>query len=171
LFLSRIEQEKGIYTFMQALKNLAKLQDQFTVDIIGEGSAIKDIKEASKNFRNLTVHGYLDQSPREFYQRAQIYVLPSFQEGLPYTIVEAMSHGCAIVATQVGGIPEMITNGVSGILVAPRDAHALSEGLAKLIRSPELCSTMGQHAREAFLAKFEYSKTKKNMTSFLEQLD
>jgi glycosyltransferase involved in cell wall biosynthesis len=78
---------------------------------------------------------------------ADVFVLPSYQEGLPMAILEAMAAGLAIVATPVGGIPEVVQDGYNGFLVAPGDIGALSEKLAILVGDPQLRELMGRRSR------------------------
>jgi glycosyltransferase involved in cell wall biosynthesis len=75
-----------------------------------------------------------------------IYVLPSRSEGFPNTVLEAMGCGCAVVASNVGGVPELIEHGRNGLLSAPADADDLARQLAVLIQNPELRKQMGERA-------------------------
>lgn len=77
-----------------------------------------------------------------------IYVCSSIKEGFPYSILEAMAAGLPIVSTAVGGIPEALEDGRSGLLVPPRDPHALAEALKRLIDNPDFAKTLGTRARE-----------------------
>ena len=70
---------------------------------------------------------------RSFYAAADLFCLPSFAEGLPVVLMEAMAMGIPCVTTQITGIPELIRNGIDGMLVAPSDLDALVEALAKLM--------------------------------------
>jgi glycosyltransferase involved in cell wall biosynthesis len=77
---------------------------------------------------------------------ADIVVLPSHQEGLPVVLMEATSVGAAIVATTVGGVPQMITDGANGLLVPPDDPDALVEALQRLTADPDLRRRLGTAA-------------------------
>ncbi len=79
------------------------------------------------------------------------FVLSSRWEGLPYTIIEAMMAGLPVVATKVGGVPELVEDGVTGFLVPPKDPEALAQALQKLIDGPELRKKMGRAGREKAL--------------------
>lgn len=83
-----------------------------------------------------------------------IFALPSLKEGLPYAILEAMNAGLAIVATSVGGIPEMIGNGRDGLLVPPKNSDELAGAIEKLIDSPEWRASLGKNAVETVKNKF-----------------
>jgi glycosyltransferase involved in cell wall biosynthesis len=74
-------------------------------------------------------------------------VLSSRNEGTPVALIEAMAAGCAIVATRVGGVPDVVEDGVTGLLVSPGDPAALAESLLMLARSPDTVRAMGRRAR------------------------
>ena len=81
------------------------------------------------------------------YDRAAVVVLPSYREGLPLCVLEAMAHGRPVVATAVGGIPQLVEDGRTGLLVEPGDAEALRSALERLLSDPELRRRMGRAAR------------------------
>ncbi len=88
--------------------------------------------------------------PWDLLRAADVLVLASEMEGLPLVILEAMSQGVPVVATDVGGIPEAVTDGETGFLIAPRDAGAVATAVARILAAPYL----KQHMREAALVRF-----------------
>lgn len=86
-------------------------------------------------------------SVREWWQRAAVAVLSSDSEGMPISLIEAAACGVPAVATRVGGIPELVEHGVSGLLTPPRDASALANELAQMLRNPLRAAEMGRAAR------------------------
>ena len=74
-------------------------------------------------------------------------MFPSRQEGLPVSLLEAMAHGCPVVATRVGGIPQLVEHGRTGLLVPPRDPAALRAAIETVLADPELGRRMGREAR------------------------
>jgi glycosyltransferase involved in cell wall biosynthesis len=76
------------------------------------------------------------------------------REGIPVVIMEAMASGLPVISSQLSGIPELVDDGRTGILVAPGDAEALAEALQKLHTNPALCFSMGQAGREKVLREF-----------------
>jgi len=82
------------------------------------------------------------------FNAASIYVLPSYAEGLPMGMLEAMANGLPVVVTSVGGIPDTISDSTDGIVVSPGDINGLIDGLERLIRSPDLRKTIGDAGRK-----------------------
>lgn len=87
-----------------------------------------------------------------------IYTLPSVKEGFPFAILEAMQAGLPIIATSVGGIPEMIINGTNGLLVPPADPQALAEAIIKLLENKELAKKFGDQAKIDVAQNFSLEK-------------
>ena len=87
-----------------------------------------------------------------------LFVLPSWAEGLPNSVLEAMAAGLPVVATRVGGIPEIIDDGVNGLLVAPRDSHALAAAILQLLGNEELAKQLGRSAQDRVRAQFNFER-------------
>jgi glycosyltransferase involved in cell wall biosynthesis len=86
--------------------------------------------------------------------QASIVVLPSYREGLPKVLLEAAACGKPLIATDVPGCRDVVTNGVNGILVPPRDAAGFAHAIRALLSNPGLSKTMGVAAREAVVRRF-----------------
>ncbi len=87
-----------------------------------------------------------------------LFVLPSWIEGLPVTILEAMAAGKPVVATSVGGVPELVLDGETGLLVPPHDPARLAQAIVKLLQQPEAARRMGESGRERVLKHFSQKK-------------
>jgi glycosyltransferase involved in cell wall biosynthesis len=72
----------------------------------------------------------------KFFKQADLFVLPTYAEGMPVAVLEAMAAGLPVITTRVGGIPELIEDGVEGFLIAPGDVEALADRITRLIRDP-----------------------------------
>jgi glycosyltransferase involved in cell wall biosynthesis len=88
---------------------------------------------------------------------ATVYALPSYHEGLPMSVLEAMAAGMPVVTTPVGGIPEAVTDGVEGFLIQPGDIDALRERLQRLLSDSELARRMGEAGRRKVESTFASS--------------
>jgi glycosyltransferase involved in cell wall biosynthesis len=89
-----------------------------------------------------------------FMESLDVFVLPSFAEGTPNGVIEAMAHGVPVIASTVGGIPDIV-DAASGILVPPGDAHALAQAMSQLAQDPQRRKQMGQAARDRYEKLFE----------------
>lgn len=101
----------------------------------------------------IELRGHVDD-PAAMFRTADMFALPSAAEGLPLSLLQAMSSGLPAVASAVGGIPDVIRPGIDGLLIAPDDPAALAGALGELLDDAELRRTMGKHARERVLANF-----------------
>lgn len=106
---------------------------------------------------------------KPIYEACDAAVLPSLREGLPICLIEAMCMELAVVATHVSGIPELVENDVSGLLVAPRDVAALAQSLITVLSDLELRSRMGRAGRERVLKTFRIERMVEELTSYYER--
>lgn len=153
LTVGRITAQKDHRTLISALGILMRGGHLFTADIVGDGDLDRAVCDHAHRlevsgrvaFRGLLRH---DAVLRE-YEAADIFVLSSRWEGCPNVVLEAMAHGLPVVATAVGGIPELVTDGDSALLVPPGDPDALAAALARLLRDPALRRAVGEAAHRA----------------------
>jgi len=160
IYLSNLVKSKGIEVFLQSVAQLKREKLVFEARIIGD-AADYSFQEAGnfckENNLDETVKivgpKFNEQKMRELYD-ADIFVLPSFNECFPLTILEAMQAGLPIIATKIGGIPDMITNNQQGFLVDANDQHALAEKIRILVENRSLREEFGSNARKRFYANF-----------------
>ncbi len=160
IFLSNLSLSKGIQTFVNSLAELRNQNILFSVKIVGD-SMDYTIEETKKFIK---AKGLSDQvkvlGPKfgkekiDHLSQADIFVLPSFNECFPLTILEAMQVGLPIVATKIGGIPDMIKDNVEGLLIDLNKPNDLSEKLKSLILDPDLRKRLGKNAQERFNSQF-----------------
>jgi len=165
--------EKGLSFFIKAAA-LIKKQEEFKnilFLVIGGGSQKNLLEAMIKDFqleKTFILAGEVKKAAR-YLKAFDIFVLPSVKEGLPYTILEAMAAGLPIVASYVGGIPEMVTNKENGFLVLSRSPEMLADKIAELLKNPKLAQQMGQNSQQKIkrfsLEKMikETNKTYKNL--------
>jgi len=97
-------------------------------------------------------------------------VVPSMQDNLPFVVMEAQAAGKAVVASRTGGIPEMVENGRSGLLVSPGDARELAAALSLLLNNPELGRTLGRQARSRAVRRWDGSRMVADILGVYEEL-
>jgi glycosyltransferase involved in cell wall biosynthesis len=158
LFLGKIGDRKGTFDILEAVSNMAKAErENFEVWIAGDGEIERLKKEIEKrNLRKKVKYlGWISgTSKEEKLSRADIYVLPSYNEGMPISILEAMAHGLPIISTHVGGIPELVADGHSGLLINPGDVPALQDAMEYLLNNTKARLNMGRNASTQIAEKF-----------------
>lgn len=147
---------------LAALRRVVEEKPQVRLRLVGEGPERRSLEEtaAALGLQNhVLFEGMLNHDQvRELYRRADLFVLPSFEEGLPVVLMEAMSCEVACVATCVAGIPELIRDGETGLLVAPSDTGGLAAAILRLIRDPELRRRLGVAARRRILEDYNLER-------------
>lgn len=122
LFVGRLTRAKGVDVLIEAM---AHCPDQ-RLTIVGDGPERRALEEAARRLSNVAFTGSLAHAEvAEHLARARLLVLPSRQEGVPNVLMEAMSLGVPVIATRVGGVPDLVAHGITGWLVEPDDAPAL----------------------------------------------
>lgn len=99
-----------------------------------------------------------------------VLALPSWTEGLPLVVLEAMAQGRPVVASAVGGTPELVVNGETGLLVPPRDSHALAGAIHRLLEDPELRRRMGETARQRVAESFSADTMTRRMLEIYDEV-
>lgn len=153
LFVGRLSEEKGVPVLVGAAGILRKTYSELQVDIVGGGRQMKRIKRMiSKMELEDTVHllGYKTSAEiAGLYQRSSLVAVPSMSpDNLPTVCIEAMGAGRPIVASRIGGLPELVEDGKTGFLVSPNDPQALAIGISRLLADPQLMEKMGKAGRE-----------------------
>jgi glycosyltransferase involved in cell wall biosynthesis len=140
---------KGQEWLVRALPEVLASVPQAILVLVGDGESRASIERLVKDLGvtdRVVFTGSLE-NPLAIVERADVIVLPSLSEGLPIALLEAMALGRAVVASRVGGIPEVIQDGVSGLLVPPSDPAALSKALSRLLLDADLRIGIGVAAR------------------------
>src|SRR2546422_849090 len=118
-----------------------------------------------------SAHAGMVRSTRELLSETAVSVLPSVEgEGLPNSILEAMAASVPVVATNVGGNAEAVEDGVTGLLVPPRDAHALARGICQFLEDGELASRFAQAGRRRVVEYFSLARMVREMEGLYQGL-
>lgn len=173
LFLGRLEHQKGVEELIHAFSLIAPKFENAVLNLAGEGdlekyqSLVHHLKIDSKvNFL-----GWISGIEKaEYLSKATIYCLPSYNEGFPMGVLEAMSARTPVIATRVGGIPDAITDRKDGLLVEPGDIKTLSESIEILLEDPELCIDLANKAKSKFQSNFSRESVLPILTSIYKEL-
>lgn len=155
--VARMDQAKGVMFLLNAFAQLAKRHSFISLLLVGQGDVSNQLRSEIQE-RNLEdsvcLTGHHDGSVDDLLSLVDIYAFPSLHEGFPYSILEAMKAGCAIVASRVGGIPEAIDDGHQGLLVSAGSVDELRDAIEKLILDDALRIRLGHSAKSRFLSDF-----------------
>lgn len=157
LFLGQLGNRKGAYDLLQAVARVAPAHPELKLVMAGDGEVERVRAEVQRLGlqRQVEVLDWVGGARKqELLERAAIYVLPSYCEGLPMSVLEAMAAGLPVICTPVGGVPEAITDGCEGRLIVPGDIDALCAALDALLSRLELRQRMGEAARSKVESTF-----------------
>ena len=151
LFVGRLSPEKGLFTLLHAFARIKAVNSAARLCVVGDGPLKAGLKELSESLQlqdRVQFQGWIpyEQLP-ELYESADVVVVPSLHESYGRVIVEAMSFGRPVVATDTQGARELVQDGRTGRIVPVRDVAALAEAISELLGHPQLATEMGQAAR------------------------
>ncbi|HKD78139.1 MAG TPA: glycosyltransferase family 4 protein [Candidatus Angelobacter sp.] len=147
--VARLDLQKGFEYLLAAMSRLCQDFPGLSMVVSGEGPDRKAIEQMIVKYgleKNVLLAGQQSDMP-SVYAAMDIFVLPSLNEGLPMTVLEAMAAAKPIVATRVGAIPNVIRDGETGLLVDPRDEAGLRHAITRLLTDPDLCRRIGTEAQ------------------------
>lgn len=165
LFLGRLCKTKGVGELLSVMPRIReKYPDvQLYLGGIFEDKELEKQAFALKDY--VTFLSWITgEEKKKYLKECDIFVLPSYFEGQPVSILEAMAYSCAIVASETGGIPQMIIDGRTGIFVEPKNEASLQMGLEKVLSSASFAKNLGEEARKKVAAEFSI---KSNMEQLL----
>lgn len=148
--VARLDLQKGWEYLLLAVRELCRSFAGINVIIAGEGPDRAAIQSMVQNFglqSHVLLAGQRNDMPA-VYAAMDIFVLPSLNEGLPMTVLEAMASARPVIATRVGAVPSVVRDGETGLLVEPRDAAGLAKAISRLLADPDLRRRLGVRARE-----------------------
>ncbi|MCD6219722.1 GT4 family glycosyltransferase PelF, partial [Candidatus Calescamantes bacterium] len=148
--IGRLQLQKDHKTFLKASSLILKKFPKVHFLIVGGGSLRKELENFTRNLKiEKNVHFLGERKDiEEILPLMDIFVLTSKREGFPITVLEAMACSIPVVATSVGGTPELIEEGKTGFLIPPENPHILSEAIINLLKNEELGKEMGKYGKE-----------------------
>jgi D-inositol-3-phosphate glycosyltransferase len=175
--LGRLDKQKGQHILLRAVPEIVKQHQNVMVLIAGDETAGEHgYKEYLLSLcHELDIEQYVkylpftDDVPR-LMSALDVFVLPSFSETFGLVIVEAMAMQLPIIATKAGGVPEIITDGKTGLLIEPRDTTALAMAILRVLGEPALRSSLGHVAREEALERYDFDHCVNSILGLLATL-
>ncbi len=162
LYFAGLRTQKGVLILLDAIRNVMKKNMKIAFLIAGPGPLASHIKTFVDDQRNRRIHTITEYIPHEYtpylYNACDIYVLPSFHEGMPLSLMEAMACGKPVIATPVGDVPLLVEKGINGFLVPTNDVNALSDTIAYLAKRPEISEKMGKK-NVAKMRQYDWDET------------
>lgn len=148
LFLARVEVPKGIYETIETFRILQKVHPGINLTIAGSGKELYKVKSYLKthNCSNVKVIGYVEgEEKRNVFMNADIYLFPSYTEGMPNSVLEAMAFGLPIITRSVGAIPDIIKNNINGFHTDSKDPKIFADFIQKVMNDDHLANNILEH--------------------------
>ena len=175
LFVGRLAAAKGVPVLIEAMPRILASFPDAHLTLIGDGpdrAALEDRVRRLGLSGAVTFAGYQSQDEvAEALARAAVFVLPSFAEGVPVVLMEAMAARRPVVATRIAGIPELVEDGVSGRIVPPGDGAALARAVCDILADPGLAARMGEAGRRKVEAEFDIAHEAEKLAALFRKED
>lgn len=161
LYVGRLISGKGIIDLVQSIPKID--YNNFVLLVVGDGPEEKSLKEFTQKEKIENKVIFLGAKPFNEVLRimkiSDIFVNPSYNEGLPTTVLEAGSCGCGIVATDVGGTREIITHEKSGVLIEPKNINTMAKSIERLLKNEDERKNFSESAKQEVFEKFNWEKS------------
>ena len=173
-FVGSLRRRKGILNFMQAIPLIIKKRNDCKFLLIGGGPLLETIRtqrEELKTSESLEIPGFVDYTDlKNHYNEMKLYILPTYAEGIPSTIFEAMACGTPVLATPVGSIADVIKDGQTGFLLESTDPKYLAYRITQLLENPKLLKTVSEGAYEYIRENLREEKVLESWQRIFENL-
>lgn len=170
--LSRVMYSKGIREYLEACTIVKEKHPQVRCMLLGACEGIQDSLSAEQlqPYIDKGIIEHFGETDRvaDYYAQSSVYVLPSYREGTPRTVLEAMAMGRPVITTDAPGCRETVIDGKTGYLVPVQDGKAVAEKMIAFIENPESIRKMGAESRDYCLEKFDVTKVNETMCAYLK---
>jgi len=171
LCVARLVRAKGLHLLLRACSCLLEKGIHLKCVLVGDGPAREELQAFTNDLmicRHVEFVGSVGQDRiQDYYEQADVFVLPSFAEGVPIVLMEAMAKELPVISTRVMGVPELVEDGVNGLLVPPANEEALVKAMEQLAKDPQLRRRLGKAGREKVIAEYNQET---NVTKLAETL-
>jgi glycosyltransferase involved in cell wall biosynthesis len=163
---------KGHEYMIEAARTIGRVCPETRIALIGDGRQRPKLEQMVREQRVQAYFLFLGRRPDvpELLSCCDLSVLASTAEGLPNTVLESMAAGLPVVATQVGGTPEIVEDGVTGLLVPPRDTSALAQAVIRLLENPALAKRLALAGQEHVRTHFSFDRLISELDGFYLEL-
>jgi glycosyltransferase involved in cell wall biosynthesis len=162
-----LEYWKGVDLLVEAC---GRLRNRVRLEVYGDGSLRPALERTAGGLGvDAHFHGWVEDVS-DVLSRLDVFTLPSRAENAPLVVLEAMASGLPVVAARVGGVPELVEDGNSGLLVEPENVDALTAAIDSLARDPSLRAQLGQRGRERVATHFRPEDAAKSLVALYEQM-
>ena len=157
LFLSRIIKEKGVFELVEAFEQINKKLKNVKLIIAGDGEAFEELQYLVKDKENIELTGYVEGEEKiALLSEADLYILPSYTEGLPISVLEAMLFGLPVITTKVGGLKQFFQADKMGYFIEPKSSKSIENTILKILENKTILKEMSQ---------FNYQYAQKYLTN------
>ena len=173
LFLGRIGQRKGIYDLIDVVEMLVNDFPNLKLYIGGDGEVekLKQIIREKGLEQNVIYVGWISGKQKErLLTECSFYILPSYNEGMPMSVLEAMAYKNVTISTNVGGIPKVIKDMENGIIIEPGDKENLFNNLKKVLNDKKLSEILSNNCRKTIEEKFNINTKLKELVNLYEKI-
>jgi colanic acid/amylovoran biosynthesis glycosyltransferase len=174
LCLGRLVPDKGQSILLQAVALLAKRGQRVELTLAGEGVSRPSLEALASRLgvdsQVKFVGAVGEEDLHALYAGASIFCLPSFAEGVPGVLMEAMAMRLPVITTPIMGVPELVEDGVTGVLVPPGRTDLLADAIERLLGDPQLCQEMGACAREKVVREFNTERSAEQLHALFAQM-
>ncbi len=172
LYVGGLVPVKGLDILFEACTELVRLGENFHLYLVGKGQEREALMKLGTDLGIETYVTFVGEVPHPqvagYFNSADVFVLPSRQEGLGIVLLEAMAARTVIVASDVGGIPDLVKNGENGLLVAPENPEELARALSTVIREPQLRDSLADKGLQ-IVKRFTYEQAARDTLSFINE--
>ncbi len=176
LYLGNLMAGKGVLVLLDACEQLKEKPLAFICHVVGASSPELSVEEVQqivqqKGLQNhVVVHGPLyDEEKEAMLEQADAFVFPTYIDCFPLVVLEAMKYSLPVISTEEGAIPDMVQDGVNGILTERRDAHSLAAAMDRMIEDPKIAACMGRRGAEIYRERYTVDCYLQNICDILHR--